>query len=161
MCVRVCVWSSVNIWEQSKQIKIAFVKKGANRSSPSPQIPLISCNLTVHYRIHNSPPPVPIPSQSTPASHFLKIQFNIILPSKPRYSKWSFSLSFPTKILYAPLLSRCVLHDPPIPFVLSTPLLTRTSLSTLLCNTLGSMRQTKINTHKPHTCNWSKCQRDV
>ena len=40
-----------------------------------------------------------------PTSHFLKIHFNIILPSMSRSSKWSVFLAFPAKTLYAPLLS--------------------------------------------------------
>ena len=37
------------------------------------------------------------PDQSSPCSpsHFLKIQFNIILPSTPESTKWSLSLRFP------------------------------------------------------------------
>jgi hypothetical protein len=43
----------------------------------------ISRNITIHYRIHNRPPPVPILIQihhiSVLRFHFLKIHFNIIL----------------------------------------------------------------------------------
>ena len=68
----------------------------ANRSSASQGIPRILCNLKVHYRIHNSPSPVPILSQIKPTHTsrlcFLKICFNIVLQPSPESSRWSPSL---------------------------------------------------------------------
>ena len=56
----------------------------ANSFSASQEIPRISRNPKVHYRIHKRPPPVPILSQLDPVhastSHFLKILLKIMAP---------------------------------------------------------------------------------
>ena len=59
----------------------------ANWFAASQEIPRTLWNPKVYYRIRNSPPPVPIPSQidpvHVPTSYFLKIHLNIILPPTP------------------------------------------------------------------------------
>jgi len=117
----------------------------ANRFSAGQEIPRILWNPKVHYRIHNSPPPVPILSQlypvHTPTSHFLKIHL-IIIHLRLGLSSGLFHSGFPTKTLYSPLLSplraTCPAH-------LIIDFITRTilgeeyrSLSSSLCSFLHS-----------------------
>ena len=63
------------------------------RSTASPN------TLQVHYRIHNSPPTVPILSHINPLhdlpTHLSNNNFNTIFPSTSRPSKWSLSVRFP------------------------------------------------------------------
>jgi len=70
-----------------------------NWFAASQEIPRIILNTKVHYRIHKSLTLVLILSRLNPVhaltSHFLKIQLNIILPSKLRSPKWSLSVRFP------------------------------------------------------------------
>jgi hypothetical protein len=71
----------------------------ASISSVSEEIPQILRKQKIHYRIHKSPLPVPMLSQINPVHAFqpyiCKTNFNIILPSMLRSSKWSLFLRFP------------------------------------------------------------------
>jgi hypothetical protein len=93
----------------------------ANRFAASQEIPRISWNPKVHYRIHKCPPSVFILSQlnpvHTPTSYFLKFHLNITSHLRLGLPSGLFPSGFPTKTLYTPLPSpirtTCPAH--PIP----------------------------------------------
>jgi hypothetical protein len=78
----------------------------ANRFSASEEITHASWNPNVHYRIHNSRPPVPILCQIDPVlSPHPTSWRSILLPSKAGSPKWSLSRLFPPPKPCTPLSS--------------------------------------------------------
>jgi hypothetical protein len=81
----------------------------ANRSLASQEIPRVLWNPKVHYRIHKSPPPVPILSHINPGhaipSHFLKIHLIVSSHLRVGLPRGLLPSGHSTKIRYAPLPS--------------------------------------------------------
>jgi len=81
----------------------------ANSHSATQEIPHLLWYVKIYYHICKCPPLVPILRQMHPVHtlppYFPKIHSNIIFPSMPRSSKWSFPSGFLAKILYALLIS--------------------------------------------------------
>jgi hypothetical protein len=91
----------------------------ADRSSTSQDFPRIVRNAKTHCRLQKGATSVRILSQINPvhdrSSYFLKIYFNIILPSTHIYlPKVFFLLGLLTKILYAFFSPLCLLQTPQI-----------------------------------------------
>ena len=113
----------------------------------SQEIPRISRNPKVHYRIHKRPPPVSILGQRNPVhiptSHLLEIRPNIIHPSTPRSPHWSLYLRFPHQDpihpLSSPIRATCPAHLILLDFITCTILGEEyKSFSSSLCNLLHS-----------------------
>jgi hypothetical protein len=69
--------------------------RGAAKSAAPQEFTSILRNPKVHYRVHKSPPPVPILSQINSIhpipSYLSKIHFNTVHPPTPWSSQWSLS----------------------------------------------------------------------
>ena len=120
----------------------------ANWFVATQEIPRISRNPKVHYRIHKHPPPVSILGQPNPVhiptSHHLEIRPNIIHPSMPRSPQWSRSLRLPHQDPIHPPLSSSICATCPAQLILLC-FITRTilgeeykSFNSSLCNLLNS-----------------------
>ena len=96
----------------------------ANRSSPSQEIPHTSLNPKVSL-LHSQELFSELDQSSPCPLHpqFLKTHFNIILPSTPRPSKWSFFLRLHHKnpVCTSPLPHRCCMSHTSHPFSGSIP----------------------------------------
>jgi hypothetical protein len=70
----------------------------ANSHSASQEMVSILCNPKFHYHVHKAPPPVSILGQMNPIHtltiYLPKIHSNIVFPSTPRSSEWTFPFSF-------------------------------------------------------------------
>ena len=85
----------------------------ANRSSASQEIPRILWNLKVHYRIYNSPPPIPIRNHRfSPSPPLTPLRSILILSSH-------LCLDFPSGLLHSGFFTK-TLYAPPLSSVRTT-----------------------------------------
>ena len=107
-------------------------------------------NPKVHYRTHKRPPPVPILSQLHPfpttPSHFLKIHFNISLPSRSWSPQWFLSLRFPHQnpMHTSPFLHTCHMPRPSHSSRIYHPQNIGWGVTNLLCSKYISVNTNKL-----------------
>jgi hypothetical protein len=98
-------------------MELSTSREGANCATIQ-ELPSILMYTKVHYRVHKSPPLVPILSQVDPVhtipSCLSKIYFNIVHPPCLPLPSGLFPSAFPANILYAFLFTPFMLHALPI-----------------------------------------------
>ena len=117
--IPVLTWQKITFFKPTSQL--ANQLHGAEsflRPSANQEIPHILLNSKVHSHIQKHLPLLSLINLVC-ASQFLKIHFNIILPSMPRCSKWSLFPSYlPAKTLFAPCMSTTHATCPAHPILL-------------------------------------------
>jgi hypothetical protein len=121
--ISVFVWGFFSSTNRNVSMTINSMKQSSSweaiSHSASQEIPLLLWNRKAYYRVHSSPPLVPILIHMSPVhiyrTHFLNILSNIILPPTPRPSKVVSSIQvFQPKYCMHFSSPPCVLHAPPI-----------------------------------------------